>query len=68
LFDGIVEKQIGDARWSVFVERLSRRVDLLEGDREKSTVAVGRTLRGFGISFNYLGPIADLHLVRSRRS
>jgi hypothetical protein len=68
LFDGLVERQIGDARWSVFVDKLSRRVDLLEGEREKSTITIGRRLRGFGISFNYLGPIADLHLGRSRRS
>jgi hypothetical protein len=66
-FDGIVERQLGDARWSVLVDKFSRRVDLVEGTREKSAVAIGRTLRGFGISFNYLGPIADLHLSRSRR-
>jgi hypothetical protein len=67
LFDGIVERQIADARWSVLIEKLSRRVDLVEGEREKSAVAIGRTLRGFGISFNYIGPIADLHLGRGRR-
>jgi hypothetical protein len=52
LFDGIVERQIADKRWSVFVERLSRRVDFLESDRDQSTIEVGRTLRGFTIAFN----------------
>jgi hypothetical protein len=67
LFDGIIERQIGDARWSVLIEKLSRRVDFLEGDQEKSNLAIGRTLRSIAISFNYFGPIADLSLGRSRR-
>ena len=60
LFDGIVERQVSDTRWSVFIANLSRRVDLLDSDREQSNIAVGRTIRSLGISFNYLGPIADL--------
>jgi hypothetical protein len=68
LFDGVVERRIGGSRWSIFVEKLSRRVDLVENEREKLNLAVGRTLRGIAISFNYLGPIADLHPSRARNS
>lgn len=68
LFNGIVERQLADLRWSVFVETLSRRVDFLESERGKASVAIGQTLRGFAISFNYLGPIADMHYARASRS
>jgi len=68
LFSGIVERQLEDLRWSVFVDTLSRRVDFLESERGKINVAIGRNLRGFAISFNYLGPIADMHSGRALRS
>jgi len=68
LFDGIVERKIGDTRWSVFIEKLSRRVDFVESERQRTNVAIGRTLHGIAISFNYLGPIADLHSGRVRHS
>lgn len=59
VFDGVVERKISDKRWSVYVERLSRRVDLVESDRDQSSIEVGRTIRDFTIAFNYLGPIVD---------
>lgn len=58
LFDGIVDRQLSDKRWSVFIEKLSRHVDFIEGDRHQS-IEVGRTLRRFAVAFNYLGPIVD---------
>jgi hypothetical protein len=67
LYDGVVERQLGNARWSVFIDNLSRRVDLVESEQEKANVAIGRTLRGFAISFNYLGPIVDRYPGRARR-
>jgi hypothetical protein len=67
LFDGIVDKQLGDKRWSIFIEKLSRRVDLVTGERQRANVAIGRTVRGFAVEFNYLGPIADLNPSRVRR-
>jgi hypothetical protein len=67
VFDGIVERQVADKRWSVFVEKLSRRVDFVESDRDQSAVEIGRTLRGFTIAFNYLGPIVDTHPRSARR-
>jgi len=67
LFDGIVERQIAETRWSVFVQTISRRVDLVESERDHSTMEVGRTLRGFTITFNYLGPIVDTHPRAARR-
>ena len=69
LFEGIIERQFGD-KWSVYVEKLSKRVDLVErGERgqESSDIAIGRTIRDFAIGFNYLGPIADRLSVRARR-
>lgn len=66
-FDGVVERQLADKRWSVFVGKLSRRVDLIESDQDRVKIEVGRTLRGFMVAFNYLGPIVDLRVVGANR-
>lgn len=57
-FSGVVERRIGDQKWSVHVRELNRRVDLVEG-RWIQEVTIGMELRDFAIAFNYLGPIAD---------
>ena len=67
LFDGFFERQISDKRWSVYVERLGRRVDYVQGDRDQADVEVGRPLRGFTVAFNYLGPIVDSRQYNARR-
>jgi hypothetical protein len=59
LFNGIVDRQIGADRWSVFVADLDRHVDFVHGRQDRTEVAIGYSLRDFAISFNYLGPIAD---------
>ncbi len=56
-YSGIVERQIGDQRWSVRVRELGRTVDLVSG-RWEGEIFVGRELRDFNIAFNYLGPLA----------
>lgn len=67
IFSGIVNKKIADGRWSLFVEKLARSIDFVEPESVKFEIAVGRTIHQFAVAFNYLGPIADLHLGRSRR-
>lgn len=58
LFEGIVERQIAEKRWAVFIPELSRHADLVEsGDRRVNLI--GKTLRGISVAFNYLGPIVD---------
>lgn len=63
-FSGIVERQIGNDRWSLFVESLNRRVDLLADSFKDEDLAIGRTVRGFAIAFNYRGPLADRFATR----
>ena len=58
-FEGRVERDRGEGHWSVRVDGLDRRVDLLSRDFPKEHVAYGRTVRGFSIAFNFIGPIAD---------
>jgi hypothetical protein len=66
LFEGVVARKIGENRWSVFVPKLNRHVDFIEKENARGEeLSVGRTVREFGISFNYIGPLADLHLRRS---
>lgn len=59
LFSGIVKRQIGSGRWSVYVPSLRRHVDLVESRRQAGTIAIGQVMNGFSISFNYIGPIID---------
>lgn len=68
LFDGIVERQLADKRWSVFIDKLSRHVDFVESEQDRSQIEVGRIIRGFAVAFNYLGPIIDTHSGGARRS
>jgi hypothetical protein len=64
VYSGIVERQITRDRWSIYVEAVGRRVDLLASSFPSEDLAVGRTVRDFAISFNYRGPIADRLAVR----
>jgi hypothetical protein len=67
LFDGTIEKHVSDKRWVIFIESLSRRVDFVESDSDRSKVEIGRPLRGFSVAFNYRGPVADFYSNGSRR-
>jgi hypothetical protein len=67
MFEGVIDRQLGDKRWSVFVEQLSKRVDFIENDRDPANVEIGRSLRNFAVAFNYLGPIVDSHSGGARR-
>lgn len=58
-FSGVVERQIGAARWSVLVPELKRHVDLVENLNKPSNPSVGQILNRFAVSFNYIGPIVD---------
>jgi hypothetical protein len=62
-FVGIVDRQVGQRRWRMQVPSLGRTVDLLSDSRSRETIEAGKTLKGFGISFNYLGPIADFFII-----
>ena len=56
IFTGIVQRQIGEKRWSIHVGQLGRQVDLVEGGWARD-VSLGKEMN-FSIAFNYLGPIA----------
>lgn len=58
-FSGIVDRQIGANRWSVLVPDLRRHVDLVESGNRTGTIAIGKAVSGFSVSFNYIGPIVD---------
>ena len=58
-FSGRVERRRSEGHWVVRVDDLNRTVDLLSRDFPHEDIAYGRSLRGFAIAFNYIGPIAD---------
>lgn len=58
-FEGRVERERGEGRWIVRVNNLNREVSLLSRDFPDEDVAYGRTIRDFGVAFNFIGPIAD---------
>ena len=68
IFAGVIERQIGPDRWSVFVPDLNRRVDLVEPQSSRAVLAVGQTVRHFAISFNYIGPLVDRVAARTAQS
>jgi len=59
IFSGVVDRPLGPGRWSVLVEGMGRRVDLVASYFPNIDVARGRTVRDFSIAFNYRGPLAD---------
>jgi len=58
-FEGRVEPWRGKNDWAIRVEGLSQLVPIIERDFPSASIAKGRTLKGFGIGFNFIGPIAD---------
>jgi hypothetical protein len=56
VFEGVVQRQIGEQRWSIHVRELNRLVDLVEGGWVHD-IAIGKQMK-FSIAFNYIGPIA----------
>ena len=67
-FQGLVERQVGEKQWSVYVSEISRHVDLRVNDFSETDVAVGQTIRSFSIMFNYLGARVDRRKSSSLRS
>ncbi len=58
-FEGRVERARGEHDWDVRVEGISQLIRLRGRDFPHEQIAYGRTIRGFGIGFNFIGPIAD---------
>ena len=58
-FTGRIEDKRGEGRWRLRVSELNQTIDLLERDFPHEDVQYGRTLTGFLIAFNFIGPIAD---------
>ena len=58
-FTGRVENGRGEGRWRLRVSELNQIIDLLERDFQREDIQYGRTLSGFSIAFNFIGPIAD---------
>ena len=58
-FVGRIEDQRGEGRWRIRVNELNQTIDLLERDFSTEDVQYGRTLSGFAVAFNFIGPIAD---------
>ena len=64
-FRGRIEKK-GENAW-IRVESINKPILVLAHDFPNDDLSHGRELRGFGIAFNYIGPIADPLLSRPRR-
>lgn len=66
IYQGVIERQAGDNRWAVYVPELSRHVDLVDSKTGNEDFFVGKSLKGFSVAFNYLGPIVDMYVARQR--
>ena len=58
-FEGRVERQRGQHDWDIRIEGLSQLIRLRGRDFPNEQIAYGRTIKGFGIGFNFIGPIAE---------
>ena len=58
-FQGRVERERGAGHWTIRVDGIDRQVDLSSRRFPHEEISYGRTIRDFGISFNFIGPIAD---------
>lgn len=58
-YHGRILNQIGTNSWRIKVREFDRPIVLLAREFKDEELARGREVRGFGIAFNYIGPIAD---------
>ena len=58
-FDGRVENLRQEGHWVVRVDGIGQTVVLLDRDFPNESIGYGRTIRGFSIAFNFIGPIAE---------
>ena len=58
-FTGRVENSLGAGRWRLKVSGFEQTIALLERDFPRDEIRYGRSLSGFSIAFNFIGPIAD---------
>ena len=57
-FEGRLERQRGENDWEIRIDGLSQLIYLRGRDFQDDDITDGRTIRGFGIGFNFIGPIA----------
>ena len=58
-FEGRIVRKRTEGRFVIRVNQINREVGLLSRDFPHEDISYGRTVRGFGIAFNFIGPIAD---------
>lgn len=58
-FEGRVERQKEENVWDIRVDGLSQLIRLRGRDFPEEKIVYGHYIRGFGIGFNFIGPIAD---------
>ena len=58
-FQGRVENQRQEGSWLVRIDGVGQTVSLLSRDFPNEDIAYGRTIRGFAVAFNFIGPIAE---------
>ena len=58
-FTGRVERQLGEGRWQIRVSELDQTIALIDRDFPREDVRYGRSLSGFAVAFNFIGPIAN---------
>ena len=59
VFSGRILRKRSEGHWLIRLDGLNKIVTLLERDFREHDIADGRHIRGFGVAFNYIGPIAD---------
>ena len=58
-FEGRVENRREEGHWVIRIEGIGQTIVLLDRDFPNERIEYGRTIRGFAIAFNFIGPIAE---------
>ncbi len=58
-FTGRIEAEADGGRYTLRVDQIDRRIQLLQRDFPNRELGYGRQVTGIAIAFNYIGPIAD---------
>ena len=59
IFQGRIETRRGGGNEGIRIEELNRRVAIRSSDFPHQEIVYGRTIGGFAVAFNFIGPIAD---------
>lgn len=67
VFSGRIERELTSNKWIGTVTGLKQKVTILSSEFHDESLQIGREIKEFGISFNYLSAVADTRLLEMKK-